>query len=139
MPTVEDELKRIDPQLSDTMLNALTKYNYPKEIAAFFESRLNSENLAVAGQAAYTISQHGTEKDRTKIETRLKQWVERWNERYFELDGPQLKPENTGQAQLQVNLIMALLLGKAWKITDADKDELRSHCLSSTCKQAFHW
>jgi len=136
---VAAEITTVGKERLGSVLNDFTRVNYPPEVAEFVEKRLGSDDPDIAGEAAYLISQHGSEADRSKIEARLKQWQSNWEKKYFELEGPNIKPENSQQAQLQVSLIMALLLGKEWKLTDYDKNELRSHCLTQTCKQAFHW
>lgn len=119
---VNEEIK-VRPELIDSLLNAFTKYNYPQPVADFFDSRLRSSDGTVAGHAAYVISQHGEEKDRAKLEDRLKL----------------LDPLDEQQSQLQVELIMSLLQSKVWKLSEAEKQSLHSYCLNTKCKEAFHW
>jgi hypothetical protein len=119
---VQEEIKRTE--LADRVLSEFARFNYPTEVAEFFESRLASDDVQVAGQAAYVISLHGSAKDRQKIESRLRG----------------LHPEtDANQARLQVDLIMTLIQGKAWTLSETDKIDLRSICITEICKQTFHW
>lgn len=136
---VEQELSVVEKEWRGTFLNDLTRVNFPPKVAELFAKRLASDDPDIAGEAAYLISQHGSETDRSKIESRLKQWQSIWNKRLKELDDPAPSPETTRQANLQAELIMALLQGKAWKLTDDDKKELRTNCLSAICRNRFHW
>jgi hypothetical protein len=136
---VEEELAKIEPEWRGSFLHDFTKMNYPPDVAEFVEKRLASDDPEIAGVGAYLISQHGSPADRSKIEARLKEWKSLWEKKYSELDSAPQNSDNARQAHLQVELIMALILGKSWKLTDDDKKELRAHCLTQVCKQAFHW
>ena len=39
---------------------------------------------------------------------------------------------------VQVNLIMALIDGKSWKLGEAQKRELERGCITDVCRQYFH-
>ena len=41
-------------------------------------------------------------------------------------------------ADVQVNLIMALMLGKAWKLPEEKIKQLQQNCVTKACRQNFH-
>jgi hypothetical protein len=121
---VQEDLVRTGGALFDSLLNAFVKYTYPREVSEFFDRRLASSDPRIAGHAAYVISEHGTDKDRSKLESRLEALGSNPDEK---LSG------------LQTELVMSLLRGKAWTLSEEDKKNLRTFCTTQRCKDAFHW
>jgi hypothetical protein len=119
-------------------LHSMTRVHYAPELTPFLERRLASENHDVASSGAYILSKHGPPSSRAKIQARLERWLARWRNREFELEGIQMKPEDRGQAMLQVELILALRDGKNWKLTETELKDLIAECKTERCDQNFH-
>ena len=84
------------------------------------------------------MSQRGPADDMPLIEARLDHWVKEWKPRGAELDAAGDDPKATVQRMTQVNLIMALMLGKAWKLPEEKIKQLEQNCVTKACRQNFH-
>jgi hypothetical protein len=134
---LEAEISKTDKQMVGSFLYNMTRFHYAQELTPLLEKRLVSEDYAVASSGAYILSKHGPASSRAKIEARLERWLTRWRNREFELEGVQMKPEDQGQAMLQVELILALRDAKNWKLTETELSKLISECRTELCGQHF--
>jgi hypothetical protein len=118
-------------------LTELTLLNYPKGIDDLLRKRLESKDPQAIGTAAYLMSQHGPAEDMRLIEARLNRWIKEWGGRAAELDAAGDDPKAVLQRMAQVNLIEALLTGKAWKLPEEKVKRLKQSCVTKACRQRY--
>jgi len=70
------------------------------------------------------MSQRGPAEDMRLIEARLDRWVKEWRGRGPELDAAGDDTKAVIQRMAQVNLIQALMMGKAWKLSEEKINQL---------------
>jgi hypothetical protein len=134
---LDAEIKSMDKDQTGTFLHNVTRMYYAPELTTYLEQLLASDDARIATTGAYILSLHGPVTSRPKIEARLARWLERWGGHESEIEGPQMKPENNGEAMLEVELILALRDGKNWKLTEADLAKLIVDCKTTICSQHF--
>jgi hypothetical protein len=84
------------------------------------------------------MSQRGPSEDMRLIEARLDRWVKEWNGRSAELDAAGDDNKLAFQRMVQVNLITALMMGKAWKLSEEKINQMKQSCVTKACRQHFH-
>ena len=134
---IEQALAKTNPGHEFGFFLDLTKMNYPPALDDFMRERLASEDLEKAGTAAYLMSKYGSETGREAIQTRLNRWVKQWSGRAAQLDAEDADDRIKSQAMFQVNMIEALMLAKAWKLSDAELRQLKQSCLTEACRRRF--
>ena len=90
----------------------------------FLRNRLTQASPGQAETAAFYISQHGTASDRSLLRTRLDLWRTQWRGKYV----------SNSQARLEAELTSAIALGSNWQATEAEREILRSSCLTKICR-----
>src|SRR5262245_1038596 len=138
MPLIEQSLEEWGPDRGSWFLLNLTSSNYPKAVDEYLRKRLESDDPQWISTASHIMSQRGPAADRPLIEARLDRWVKEWKPRGAELDAAGDDPKATVQRMTQVNLIMALMLGKAWKLPEEKIKQLQQNCVTKACRQNFH-
>jgi hypothetical protein len=119
-----------------SFLTDLTRSNYPQAVGDLLRKRLEGEEPQAVGTAAYVMSQHGPAEDRRLIEARLDRWVKEWGKRGAELDADRTDP-NIIQSMVEVNLLVSLEMGKAWKLPEEKIKQLKQGCITRACREHF--
>ena len=136
-PLVVSALAELPPGQEQAFLVELTRSNYNDSIEALLRTRLEESEPYVVGTAAYVLSLHGAESDRTLIEARLARWQKEWGGRVAELDAEGSDAALSAQGMVEVNLVSALLLGERWKLTDEESHRLKNSCMTQACKRYY--
>jgi hypothetical protein len=138
-PLIEQALEKLGAGQDLFFLGELTAANYTDGIDAILRKRLESDDPQTIGAAAYIMSERGPAAGQALIEARLARWVSAWGARAAELDSAgENETSAVVQKMVQVNLILALIQAKSWKLTDSQKKELEQGCLTQRCRQYFH-
>lgn len=135
MPLVERAAAEIGGGMDFVFFLELTAAHTPAPVLELVRKRLEGDDLQAAGSAAYVLSKRGTADDARLIEARLERWLKEWGGRVAELDGPDQK--SALQSMAQVNLMGALLNGKAWKLPEEKARRLKESCVTRLCRQNF--
>lgn len=138
MPLIEQALEELGPDRGSWFLSNLTRSNYPKAVDEYLRKQLESEDPQWVNSASYIMSQRGPAEDMRLIEARLDRWVKEWKARGAELDAAGDDPKAVIQRMTQVNLIQALMMGKAWKLPEEKIKQLKQSCVTKACRQNFH-
>src|SRR5262245_213672 len=138
MPLIEQTLEELGPDQGSWFLSNLTRSNYPSAIGDLMRKRLESDDPSWVSAAAYIMSLHGPSEDMRLIEARLDRWVKEWGRRAAELDAAGDDTKTNIQRMTQVNLIQALMMGKAWKLSEEKINQLKQSCVTQACRQHFH-
>src|SRR5262249_1467704 len=99
--------------------------------------RLESDDPQWVSSASYIMSQRGPAEDMRLIEARLDRWVKEWRWRGAEVDAAGGNTRAVIQRMAQVNLIQALLMGKARKLTEEKINKLKQSGVTKACRQHF--
>lgn len=137
IPLIEWALAELGPERDSSFLVELARSNYPKAVRDLLRKRLEGEDPQEVSAAAYVISRHGPAEERRFIEVRLDRWVKEWSRRGAELDASGTDTKAVLQSMVQVNLIQALLQGKAWKLPEEKINQLRQSCVTEACRRHF--
>src|SRR5262249_55006204 len=137
MPLIEQTLEELGPDRGSWFLTNLTRSNYPKAVGDLLRKRLESDDPRWVSSASYIMSQRGPAADMRLIGARLDRWVREWRARGPELDAAGDDNKAAIQRMAQVNLIQALLLGKAWKLSEEKINQLKQSCVTKACRQHF--
>ncbi|HEY7179832.1 MAG TPA: hypothetical protein VIC84_00370 [Blastocatellia bacterium] len=137
-PLIEQSLDEMASDRGSSFLLTLTRSIYPKAVDEYLRKRLESDDPQWVGSAAYIMSQRGPADDMQLIEARLDRWLKEWKPRGAELDAAGDDPKAAVQRMMQVNLITALMMGKAWKLPEEKIKQLEQGCVTKTCRQYFH-
>jgi len=99
-------------------------------------SAINSPDLAIAGQAALFLADHGPAGAEDLLWRRLDALWNLWHDKSAELrtNSPQASVQRQ-TAVLELTLASALAHGKNWNLTSAERDRLRSGCLTEQCQR----
>jgi hypothetical protein len=127
MPEIERELAAAPADQDLFVLDYLTRASYTPGIDALLKKRLNSGDPHAVGVAAHIMSQYGVPEDEAAIEARWNRWVDQWR-------GIESTASNE-QRMAQVELMLALLHAKSWKLPDAKVRQLKQECVSDLCRQ----
>ncbi len=90
----------------------------------------------VAGNAAIMLGDYGSAESEAPLWKRFEAWSEQWQGRESELRfnlGGQPNP-NWPQSVLENNLAHALMDGKAWELTGAQRSRIASLCVTGNCR-----
>ncbi len=136
-PVIEQTLEELGPDQSSWFLHNLIRSNYPKALGDLMRKRLESDDPQWVSTASYIMSQHGPAEDMRLIEARLDRWMKEWGRRGAELDAAGDDTKAVHQRMAQVNLIQALLIGKAWKLPEEKIKQLKQSCVTKACQQHF--
>jgi hypothetical protein len=136
IPMIELALAKLEPGQDLSFLVDLTRSNYPQAVGDLLRRRLEGEEPQAVSTAAYVMSQHGPIEDRKLIEARLDRWMKEWGKRGAELDVASTDT-NSVQRMVEINLIEALLLGKAWRLSEEKIKELKQSCITRACREHF--
>jgi hypothetical protein len=137
MPLIEQALEELGPDRGSWFLSNLTRSSYPKAVGEYLRKRLESDDPQWVSMASYIMSQRGPAEDMPLIEARLDRWVKEWKARGAELDAAGDDTKAVIQRMTQVNLIMALMMGKAWKLPEDKIKQLKQGCVTKACRQHF--
>jgi hypothetical protein len=137
MPLIEHALEELGPDPGSWFLSNLTLWNYPKALDEYLRKKLESDDPYWATTASNIMSQRGPAEDMSLIEARLDRWVKEWKARGAELDAADQDQKVPMQSMTQVNLIIALMNGKAWKLSEEKIKQLKQSCVTKTCRQQF--
>ena len=138
MPLIKQALKELGPDRGSWFLSNLTRSNYPKAVDEYLRKRLESDDPQWVSTASHIMSQRGPAEDMPLIEARLDRWVKEWKARGAELDAADQDRKVPMQCMTQVNLIIALMHGKAWKLPEEKIKQLKQSCVTKTCRQHFN-
>jgi hypothetical protein len=138
MPLIEQSLEELGPDRGSWFLSNLTLWNYPKALDEYLRKKLESDDPYWATTASYIMSQRGQVEDMRFIEARLDRWVKEWKARGAELDAADQDQKIPMQSMTQVNLISALMNGKAWKLPEEKIKQLKQTCVTKTCRENFN-
>jgi hypothetical protein len=99
-------------------------------------SALNSLDLAIAGQAALFLAEHGHGAAEDLLWRRLDALWNLWHDKTAELraNSPQASVQRQ-TALLEQSLASALSHATNWNLTSAERDRLRSGCLTEQCQR----
>ena len=136
-PLIEQALEELGPDRSSWFLTNMTRSNYPKSVDEYLRKRLESDDPQWISSASYIMSQRGQTEDMRSIEARLDRWVKEWRSRGAELDAAGDDPKAAIQSMAQVNLITALMMGRAWKLPEEKIKQLQQSCVTKACRQHF--
>src|SRR5262249_31924048 len=125
MLLIEKTLEELGPDRGSWFLSNLTRSNYPRAVGDLLRKRLESDDPRRVSSASYIMSQRGPAEDVRLIEARLDRWVEEWGGRGAELDAAGDDAKMVIQRMAQVNLIQALLNGRAWKLSEEKIKQLK--------------
>jgi hypothetical protein len=128
-PMIQHEMAALPAGQDFGFLIELTKASYSPGMDAILIKRLNGADPQAASYAAHVMSTSGTAAGEAVIEARLNRWVQEWH-------GIESTAE-PAQRMLQVELILALLNAKSWKLPDARIDQFKQSCMSDLCRQYF--
>jgi hypothetical protein len=128
---LQQELNKLAPAQQFHILPDFTRLYFSDAVDTMLRKRLESDDQETASTAAYLISQHGSSDDEKLLELRLQRWNKEWGNRVAEADA-------NLQGRLESELIMALTLGKSWKLPPEKLKELQRNCVTRICKQNFH-
>ncbi len=137
IPLIEQALAEMEPGQDLSFFVELTRVNYSEAVGDLLRRRLESDEPEAVGVAAYILSKRGKAADSRLIEARLERWLKEWGKRGAELDAGGRDTNSVSQAMVQVNLIMALHQGKAWKIPEEKIEKLKQGCVTSVCRQHY--
>lgn len=137
MPLIEQALAGLQPGQDSSFLLDLTRSNYPEAVDTLLRKRLESDEPEVVSSAAYVMSQRGPAEGKELIRARLERWLSEWRGRIAELEATGADAQMMAQRMVQVNLIEALMLGKSWKLPEAEAKQLQQSCITQTCRQHF--
>jgi len=137
MPLVEEVVAGPGRGQDSSFLLELTRSVYPAGLDALLGRKLGGEDPGEASSAAYVMSQRGPEQGRGLIEARLARWRKEWVGRAGELDADGAGEQAVLQRMVEVNLVEALLLGKSWKMSEAEAQKLGRGCVTEACRQRF--
>ena len=131
---VEDE----KGQCGGDLFRALHRVRYTDELLPVAEKALDSPNLGSRGNAALFLSLQSAASAEPALWKRLDELRETWSGRSAELRGAEVPtPENgvRGQtAQLEQELVSALVNAANWKLTPVVREGLRSGCFTDGCR-----
>jgi hypothetical protein len=127
LPEIERELAAPPVGQDLYILDHLTRAAYSPVVDALLIKRLNSDDPHTVGMAAHILSQHGLPEDEAPIEARWNRWVDEWR-------GMESTASNE-QQMAQVELMLALLHAKSWKLPDAKVRQLKQECVSDLCRR----
>lgn len=131
------EKEKLDVTMRSSFFYDATRHTFPAEAAEYFENQLSSDEPETAATAAYILSQRGSLKHKELVQTRLDKWVASWSNRVRDLEKVEVGSDNARQVRLQVELISALTTAKAWQVSTAEREALRSRCLIEACRFYF--
>jgi len=137
MPLIEQALEELGPDRGSWFLSNLTLWNYPKALDEYLRKRLESDDPQWISTASHIMSKGGPSEDMRLIEARLDRWVKEWKPRAAELDAAGDDAKAAIQRMTQVNLITALMMGKAWKLPEEKIKQLQQSCVTKACRQYF--
>lgn len=135
MPLVERAAAEIGGGMDSSFFLDLTASHTPAPVLELVRKRLEGDDPQAVGAAAYVLSQRGTAADAPLVEARLERWLKEWGGRTAELDGADQK--FSAQSMAQVNLMWALLNGKAWKLPEEKARRFKEGCVTHLCRQNF--
>src|SRR5262249_11188773 len=78
MPLIEQAIADLKPGEYPQVLTDLTAIYYSGAIAGLLKKLLETDDLLLAGHAAYLIGLHGSAGDQRLLEARLERWQEQW-------------------------------------------------------------
>ena len=111
------------------LLTEFTRLYYSNEIGALLRKLLESDDPLRASNAAYLLGKHGSASDQRVLEARLNRWRAQWRDKLVEANAQR-------QAQVERELVYALINGKSWQLSAERLNELKAGCLTQTCKSA---
>lgn len=123
------------------MLRFLEKSRYSDDLVPFAIQALDSQDPAAAASSATFLGNHAPESAKAAIWKRLGALWGAWRDRAGELKMQEstspLFMGNSAPAQalmLQAALASALANATNWKLSEAERDRLRSGCLTEQCR-----
>jgi hypothetical protein len=120
MQIIEHELAALGPFQEQTFLDYLTLGNYSAGVRGLLTSRLQGDDLQVAGFVALLMGKHGIAEDQAVLEKRLRQWRDLWASRESSMGAPELTFE--GQLVSALTRKPNLVRHRVNHVIDADAD-----------------
>lgn len=127
---LEQALAEVNTGNTSLLLIDITRLYYSNEIGALLRKRLESDDPQKASNAAYLLGKHGSASDRQVLEARLNRWRTQWRDKLGEADAQH-------QGQVERELVYALMNGKSWQLSPERLNELKTGCLTQTCKSSI--
>jgi hypothetical protein len=124
-------------QCGGQILGLLSQTRYFDAMLPIAAQALNSPNLSVAATSAVFIGAHAPESAKAVLLQRLDSLHRDWHSRAAELQSSAFSWGSTPPelaARLEQSLTSALVNGANWHVTDADRENLRSACLTEMCR-----
>jgi hypothetical protein len=125
-------------QCGGDLFRTLHRVRYTDYLLSSAEKALDSPNFGSSGNAALFLSLHGAGSAEAALWKRLDELRETWSVRSAEFRGVEIPtPENgvRGQtAQLEQELVCALVNAANWKLTPGEREGLRSGCFTDRCR-----
>lgn len=131
LPLVEQALAQIGRGHESSFLMELTRPGYTAGVREMLRRSLEGDDPEAVGAAAYVMSQHGSEADGKLIESRLERWRKEWGGRAAELNAP----GGVSQRMAEVNLVVALLQSKVWKLPPEKAAAITRACVTEDCRR----
>ena len=126
-PLLDAALPPDAAQMDPNITFALFQAGSSGTLLPFLRDRLTQASPGQAETAAYYISQHGPATDRYLLRARLDHWHAEWLGKDIPAD----------QARLEAELTSAFAYGANWQAPEAERDTLRSACLTQICRDWF--
>jgi hypothetical protein len=126
-------------ECASQMFPFLDKSRYSDEQVSIAVRALDSPNLAAAASSALFLAVHAPEAAKAALWRRLDALWSDWRDRKAELqDAPfPFSPVSSAPAhaaELERSLASALVNGTSWKLSQAEREHLRSGCLTDQCR-----
>lgn len=137
IPLVEDRLAKWGEKSGSHIFYNLTRINFPEGLEKILRQRLESEDPEVVGTASYYLSKYPNTENRRLIEKRHEKWLKEWANRKGELNDPNADAKIKSQVMVQIELLNSLLRTESWKLSDAERSQLISKCVTETCRRNF--
>ena len=137
---IEERLAKSGDNSGGSIFFNITKINFPefpKSLEKLLRKRLEGDDPSPAGTASYYLSRYGDEKNKKLIEERYRRWLKEWRDRAAELNNPNADAAIKNQAMFEINVVESLIGAKNWKLSVLETKQLKSMCVTQTCRQRF--
>lgn len=137
IPLIEEQLSKSGEASGFNFFHYITKTSFSEGLEKLLQQRLESDEPQTASTAAYYLSKHGDEENKSLIEKRYNRWLAKWSKRQSELENPDASQTVKSEAMFQINFLEALIRAEKWQLSETESSRLKLSCLSEDCRRHF--
>ena len=118
------------------LLQALAELRWTPVLQKVAFAHLWDSDAEVAGNAATMLGEHGSSEAEGTLWKRLEAWSEQWRGHASELRETPIDRQNPNWPQIvfENNLALALVNGKAWELSLAQRSHVVNLCVTAACR-----